>query len=61
MSAFVLVMFWVYLFCAVIALFSLMEEHPREVKPRNVGFDCANFITHLAIMAWAAYLTWGTT
>ncbi len=59
MSAFVLTMFWIYAFCALVALIGLLGEHPREQKPRGVGTDCASFIIHLAIMAWAAYLTWG--
>lgn len=60
MSTFVLVMFWVYLFCAVVALFNLVGGHPRNVEPRDVGFDCADLIISLALTAWAAYLKWGT-
>ena len=59
MSIFTLVMFWAYLFCVVVALIQLIGEHPRLRKPATVGEDCASFIIHLAIMAWAAYLTWG--
>ena len=61
MSAFVLTMFWVYVFCATASLFDLFGEHPRSRPPFSVGADSAAFILNLALVAWAAYLTWGAS
>ncbi len=59
MTTFTLTFFWLMVLACLINIAHCCSEHPRSVKSVQLGADLVEFIIHLAILGWAAYLLWG--
>lgn len=61
MTAFAITIFVLMLLRSIVCLHHLASAtYPRQDTPSTVGADSARLILSLALMAWAAFVAWGS-
>lgn len=49
-------MFWYGVFAMVVRSLFLISDHPRKLKPIDIGADVIGFVFSVAMLAWVSVL-----